>query len=60
MMPCPGVRLIYLVVSRFVPWLWLAGRDLTAKNVEILGALPRCCVISLLSHSVVIRASLVS
>jgi putative transposase len=31
-----GLKLIYPVVTRIFSWLWLAGRDSTAKDVEIL------------------------
>jgi len=31
-----GLKLIYLVVTRMFSWLWLAGRDSAAKDVEIL------------------------
>jgi hypothetical protein len=36
MMLSLGLKLIYLVVTRFLAWLWLAGRDSAAKDVEIL------------------------
>ena len=29
-----GLKLIYLVVTRIFSWLWLAGRDSAAKDVE--------------------------
>ncbi|GAA1950031.1 hypothetical protein [Catenulispora subtropica] len=31
-----GLKLVYLVVTRLFAWLWLAGRDSAAKDVEIL------------------------
>ncbi|MEY9889946.1 transposase [Catenulispora sp. MAP5-51] len=31
-----GLKLIYLVVARVFAWWWLAGRDSSAKDVEIL------------------------
>jgi hypothetical protein len=30
------LKLVYLVVTRVFAWLWLAGRDSAAKDVEIL------------------------
>ena len=31
-----GLKLVFLVVTRVFAWLWLAGRDSAAKDVEIL------------------------
>jgi hypothetical protein len=36
-----GLKLIYLVVTRMFSWLWLAGRDSAAKDVEILTGVPQ-------------------
>jgi hypothetical protein len=38
-----GLKLIYLVVTRMFSWLWLAGRDSAAKDVEILMLRHRPC-----------------
>ena len=38
-----GLKLIYLAATRVFSWLWLAGRDSAAKDVEILMLRHRPC-----------------